>query len=179
MSETPQAPEAPQAPETPQGGESPEEKGILRDLQAERGKRQALQQQLDDRIKADEEAETARLAEQNKFEELYNAEKLKVAEYEPLVNSYKERDEATKAALLEQLGDDAADFEGLGVQALEKVVAKLTNISNPPREPGKPGQTPSGKFGGYDSMEALSQAVASRKPGAREAWDAYKASGGA
>ena len=171
-------PVAPITTEPVQGTETPEEKGILRDLQSERGKRQELQKQLDAITKANEEAETARLAEQNKFEELYNAEKLKVAEYEPLVNSYKARDEAEKTALLEQLGDDAADFEGLGVQALKKVVAKLTK-PNPPSEPGKPGMTPSGDFGGYETMAELSQAVARKEPGARKAWDAYKAQGGA
>ena len=46
MSETTE-PVAPTTTEPVQGADSPEEKGILRDLQAERAKRQALTAELD------------------------------------------------------------------------------------------------------------------------------------
>jgi hypothetical protein len=88
MSEPTKVPDVPETPEAPQDDVNSEQKGILRDLQAERAKRQDLQKQLEDRIKADEEAETARLTEQQKFQELYEAEKAKVAEYEPVVENY-------------------------------------------------------------------------------------------
>jgi len=157
--------------------EKPEERGILRDLQAERSKRQDLQKQLEDIQKANEEAETARLAEQNKFQELYEAEKLKVAEYEPVVNNYNTYMDAKKTALLEQLGDDADSFKGLDVPALEAVVKKLIT-TNPPHEPGKPGTTPAGEFGGFESMQDLSLAVARGVPGARETYDNLRRSNG-
>ncbi len=59
MSEDTKVPDVPETPEAPQDDVNSEQKGILRDLQAERAKRQDLQKQLEDRIKADEEAETA------------------------------------------------------------------------------------------------------------------------
>ena len=159
----------------PQGGESSEVKGILHDLQAERAKRQGFEQELAAIKLANEEAETARLAEQNKFQELYEAEKLKVAEYVPIVEQHNKYVSDRKAVLLEQLGDDAADFDGLDIPALEKVVSKLTSLSSPPKEPGKPGMTPSGDFGGYDSMNDLALAVARGVPGAREIYDKKQA----
>ena len=171
MSEETKVPDVPETPEAPQDDVNSEQKGILRDLQAERAKRQDLQKQLEDRIKADEEAETARLTEQQKFQELYEAEKAKVAEYEPVVENYNTYMTAKKTALLEQLGDDADDFSGLDVPALEKVVAKITKLSNAPSEPGKPGMSPSGEFGGFKTMDELASAVSRGVPGARESWD--------
>ncbi len=156
-----------------------EEKGILRDLQAERAKRQSISAELEAMKKANEEAETARLTEQNKFQELYEAEKAKVADYEPVVNKYNDYMEAKKTALLEKLGDDADDFKGLEVPALEKVVEKLTKL-DPPSDPGRPGTTPAGEFGGYKSMRELALAVARGEPGTRELYDSLKrTSGGA
>ena len=171
MSEDTKVPDVPETPEAPQDDVNSEQKGILRDLQAERAKRQDLQKQLEDRIKADEEAETARLTEQQKFQELYEAEKAKVAEYEPVVENYNTYMTAKKTALLEQLGDDADDFSGLDVPALEKVVAKITKLSNAPSEPGKPGMSPSGEFGGFKTMDELAKAVARGVPGARDAYN--------
>ena len=171
MSEETKVPDVPETPEAPQDDVNSEQKGILRDLQAERAKRQDLQKQLEDRIKADEEAETARLTEQQKFQELYEAEKAKVAEYEPVVENYNTYMTAKKTALLEQLGDDADDFSGLDVPALEKVVAKITKLSNAPSEPGKPGMSPSGEFGGFKTMDELAKAVARGVPGARDAYN--------
>ena len=169
MSETTE-PVAPTTTEPVQGADSPEEKGILRDLQAERAKRQALTAELDAIKLANEEAETARLAEQNKFEELYNSEKAKVAELEPEVAKFRTANEAKKTALLEKLGEDADSFKTLDVPALEKVVEKLTKV-NLPAEPGQPGATPSGNFGGYETKLELAEAVAKGVPGAREAYD--------
>ena len=175
MSDEPKVPEAPKAPEAP--AETPEQKGILRDLQAERSKRQALQKQLDDIKLASTEAEEKRLKENEEFKTLYETEKAKVAEYEPLVNDYKARDEARKAVLLEKLGEDADDFKELGISALEKVVNKITNLNPPPQEPGKPGMSPKGEFGGYETMLDLSKAVAKGVPGAREKYAELKARG--
>jgi hypothetical protein len=173
MSEPTPAPVEPKPTEpTPQGGElSPEAKGLLRDLQAQRESNKALKDQLDAITKANEEAETARLAEQNEFKTLYETEKAKVAEYEPVVETYNTYMSAKKTALLEQLGDDADDFSGLDVPALEKVVAKITKLSNAPSEPGKPGMSPSGEFGGFKTMDELASAVSRGVPGARESWD--------
>ena len=162
-------PVAPITTEPAQGADSPEEKGILRDLRAERGKRQDLQKQLDDRIKADNEAETKRLEEEGKLAELNENLKAKVAELEPEVAKFREQTEAEKAVLLEKLGDDADSFKTLDVPALRKVVEKLT-ISNQPPEPGRPGTTPSGDFGGYKTKMELAEAVAKGVPGAREAY---------
>ena len=171
MSETTATVE-PTTTEPVQNAESSESNGILRDLQAERSKRQAISAELEEMKKANEEAETARLAEQNKFEELYNAEKLKVAEYEPQIKAQKARDEARKAVLLEKLGDDADDFKGLEVPALEKVVEKLTKLNPPPRDPGNPGQRKGGaEFGGYESKSELARAYARKEPEAIKAWN--------
>jgi hypothetical protein len=112
-----------------------------------------------------------RLEEQNEFQTLYETEKAKVAEYEPVVENYNTYMTAKKTALLEQLGDDADDFSGLDVPALEKVVAKITKLSNAPSEPGKPGMSPSGEFGGFKTMDELASAVSRGVPGARESWD--------
>ena len=165
--------------ETPQGGESPETKGMLRDLQDERSKRQSLQKQLDDIQKASKEAETKRLEEQNEFKtiaeqrlETITELEAKVADYEPQIEEMKARDEERKTALLEKLGDDADDFKGLDVPALEKVVEKLTKLNPPPTEPGRPATTAGGDFGGYKSRAELALAVAKGVPGAREAYDA-------
>ena len=176
MSEETKVPDVPETPEAPQDDVNSEQKGILRDLQAERAKRQDLQKQLEDRIKADEEAETARLTEQQKFQELYEAEKAKVAEYEPVVENYNTYMTAKKTALLEQLGDDADDFSGLDVPALEKVVAKLSTM-NPPKEPGKPGMSPSGEFGGFESLDELAKAAARGVPGARDNYNRIRGGG--
>ena len=176
MSEDTKVPDVPETPEAPQDDVNSEQKGILRDLQAERAKRQDLQKQLEDRIKADEEAETARLTEQQKFQELYEAEKAKVAEYEPVVENYNTYMTAKKTALLEQLGDDADDFSGLDVPALEKVVAKLSTM-NPPKEPGKPGMSPSGEFGGFESLDELAKAAARGVPGARDNYNRIRGGG--
>ena len=170
MSETTE-PVAPTTTEPVQGADSPEEKGILRDLQAERAKRQALTAELDAIKLANEEAETARLAEQNKFEELYNSEKAKVAELEPEVAKFRTANEAKKTALLEKLGEDADSFKTLDVPALEKVVEKLTKLNPPPKDPGNPGRTPAGEFGGYDSKLDLANAAARGVTGAREAYE--------
>ena len=175
MSDETTDPVVPKTTETAPATETAEEKGLLRDLQAERAKRQALQKNLDDIQKANDEAETARLAEQNKFKELYETANAKVAEYEPLIEAQKARDEARKTVLLEKIGEDADDFKGLDVPALEKVVEKLTKLSNPPKDPGKPGTSPTGEFGGFESAVDLSRAVARGVPGAREAWDKYQA----
>ncbi len=172
MSETPDTVD--QKPtETQQDSVSPENKGLLHDLQAERAKRQDVQKQLDDIQRANNEAETLRLEEQNKFEELYNSEKAKVAELEPEVAKFREANEARKTALLDKLGDDADDFKGLDVPALEKVVLKLTKASQP-ADPGQPGKTPSGDFGGYKTKLELANAVAQGVPGAREAYNALR-----
>ena len=176
MSEDTKVPDVPETPEAPQDDVNSEQKGILRDLQAERAKRQDLQKQLEDRIKADEEAETARLTEQQKFQQLYEAEKAKVAEYEPVVENYNTYMTAKKTALLEQLGDDADDFSGLDVPALEKVVAKLSTM-NPPKEPGKPGMSPSGEFGGFESLDELAKAAARGVPGARDNYNRIRGGG--
>ena len=176
MSEETKVPDVPETPEAPQDDVNSEQKGILRDLQAERAKRQDLQKQFEDRIKADEEAETARLTEQQKFQELYEAEKAKVAEYEPVVENYNTYMTAKKTALLEQLGDDADDFSGLDVPALEKVVAKLSTM-NPPKEPGKPGMSPSGEFGGFESLDELAKAAARGVPGARDNYNRIRGGG--
>ncbi len=156
----------------PKATDDSEQKGILRDLQAERAKRQELQTQLDKVQKDTEKAEAKRLEEQNKFQELYQSAQAKVDEYEPVVTQYRTDMENRKTALLEQLGDDADDFKGLDVPALEKVVAKITKLSsNPPSEPGKPGMTPAGEFGGFKSKSDLAHAVARGVPGAREAYN--------
>jgi hypothetical protein len=160
-----------QTTETQQDSVSPENKGLLHDLQAERAKRQSAQAELDTLKKANEEAVKQQLEDQNKFQELYEAEKLKTAELEPEVQKFREQTEAKKTALLAKLGDDADDFKGLDVPALEKVVEKLTQTSQPP-DPGKPGQTQSGDFGGYKTKIELANAVAKGVPGAREAYNA-------
>jgi len=169
MSETTE-PVAPTTTEPVQGADSPEEKGILRDLQAERGKRQDLQRQLDAINLANEEAETLRLEEEGKLSELNEKLKAKVAELEPEVEKFRTANEAKKTALLEKLGEDADSFKTLDVPALEKVVEKLTKV-NLPAEPGQPGATPSGNFGGYETKLELAEAVAKGVPGAREAYD--------
>ena len=152
--------------------ETTEQKGILRDLQAERSKRQDAEKRLADMEAANKKAEDKRLAENDEFKTLYESAQAKVDEYEPVVNQYKTDMETRKTALLEQLGDDADDFSGLDVQALEKVVAKITKLSsNPPSEPGKPGMTPAGEFGGFKSKSDLAHAVAQGVPGAREAYN--------
>ena len=161
--------------EAPQDSVSPEQKGILHDLQAERAKRQDLQKQLEDIQKANEEAEKARLAENEDYKGLLEIANAKVEEYEPVVTQYRTDLENRKTALLEKLGDDADDFKGLDVPALEKVVAKITNLSNnPPGEPGKPGMTPKGEFGGFESLDELARAVARGVPGAREAYNGIR-----
>jgi len=147
MSEETKAPEAPKAPETPKDDANPEVKGILHDLQSERAKRQELQSQLDKIQKDHEKAEQKRLEEQNQFQELYEVAQKKVEEYEPLVNQFKTERETRKADLLEKLGDDADDFSGLDVPALEKVVAKLSTMK-PPGEPGRPGTTKPSEYEG-------------------------------
>ena len=164
-------PVAPKTTEPPQDGVSPEQKGILHDLQAERSKRQDLQKQLEEIQKASEEAENARLAENEDYKTLLEKANAKIADYEPRVKAQEARDEAKKTALLEQLGDDADYFSGLDVPALEKVVAKITKLSNAPSEPGKPGMSPSGEFGGFKTMDELASAVSRGVPGARESWD--------
>ena len=178
MSEPTPAPVEPKPTEpTPQGGElSPEAKGLLRDLQAQRESNKALKDQLDAITKANEEAEKKRLEEQNEFQQLYEAEKAKVAEYEPVVENYNTYMTAKKTALLEQLGDDADDFSGLDVPALEKVVAKLSTM-NPPKEPGKPGMSPSGEFGGFESLDELAKAAARGVPGARDNYNRIRGGG--
>jgi hypothetical protein len=140
MSETIE-PVAQTTTETPQGSVDPENKGILHDLQTKRAELRVVKEELAAIKTANEEAETARLAEQNKFEELYNSEKAKVAELEPKVSEYEAINEAKKAVLLEKLGDDADDFKGLGIPALEKVVERLTKKETMPTEPGIPGTT--------------------------------------
>jgi len=175
MSEPTPAPVEPK-PTDNQGELSPEAKGLLRDLQLQRESNKALKEQLDAIKKANEEAETERLTEQKKFQELYEAEKAKVAEYEPVVNQHKEYMSAKKSALLEKLGDDADDFSGLDVPALEKVVAKLSTM-NPPKEPGKPGMSPSGEFGGFKSLDDLAKAAARGVPGARDDYNRIRGGG--
>jgi len=169
MSETIE-PVAQTTTETPQGSVDPENKGILHDLQTKRAELRVVKEELAAIKTANEEAETARLAEQNKFEELYNSEKAKVAELEPEVAKFRTANEAKKTALLEKLGEDADSFKTLDVPALEKVVEKLTKV-NLPAEPGQPGTTPSGNFGGYETKLELAEAVAKGVPGAREAYD--------
>ena len=156
---------------TPQGELSPEAKGLLRDLQAQRESNKALKDQLDAIQTANDEAETARLAENEDFKGLLEIANAKVAEYEPEVLESRAYNEAKKAVLLEQLGEDADDFKGLGIPALEKVVEKLTKLNPPPKDPGNPGRTPSGNFGGYETKLELAEAVAKGVPGAREAYD--------
>jgi len=155
---------------TPQGELSPEAKGLLRDLQAQRESNKALKDQLDAIQTANDEAETARLAENEDFKGLLEIANAKVAEYEPEVLESRAYNEAKKTALLEKLGEDADSFKTLDVPALEKVVEKLTKV-NLPAEPGQPGATPSGNFGGYETKLELAEAVAKGVPGAREAYD--------
>ena len=169
-------PVAPKTTEPPQDGVSPEQKGILHDLQAERSKRQDLQKQLEEIQKASEEAENARLAENEDYKTLLEKANAKIADYEPRVKAQEARDEAKKTALLEQLGDDADDFSGLDVPALEKVVAKLSTM-NPPKEPGKPGMSPSGEFGGFESLDELAKAAARGVPGARDNYNRIRGGG--
>jgi len=126
---------------TPQGELSPEAKGLLRDLQAQRESNKALKDQLDAIQTANDEAETARLAENEDFKGLLEIANAKVAEYEPEVLESRAYNEAKKAVLLEQLGEDADDFKGLGIPALEKVVERLTKKETMPTEPGTPGTT--------------------------------------
>ena len=172
MSDPTPAPVTPQVIDpTPQGELSPEAKGLLRDLQAQRESNKALKDQLDAIQTANDEAETARLAENEDFKGLLEIANAKVAEYEPEVLESRAYNEAKKAALLEKLGDDADDFKGLGIPALEKVVEKLTKLNPPPKDPGNPGRTPAGEFGGYDSKLDLANAAARGVTGAREAYE--------
>ena len=169
--------------ETSQDGANPEVKGILHDLKDERAKRQALAQELADIKAANEAAEKQRMEEQNKYKELYEAEVERVNDYKsqvdtltPIVDQFNADNEKRKTALLEKLGDDAERFQGLDIPALEKVVEKLTKTS-PPKEPGKPGMSPAGKFGGYETLNELALAAARGVPGAREEYDKAKIGG--
>jgi len=172
MSDTPKVPDTPEVPDTPKGGElSPESKGLLRDLQAQREVNKTLKDQMDGITKAAEEAETVRLTEQNEFKTLYEAEQVKVAELSPLVDEYKTVKEARKTVLLEQLGEDAKGLEDWGLPQLEVLAKKLDiKLANPPLEPGSPGMSPAGEFGGYASMNELALA-ATRDPKARELYE--------
>ena len=158
--------------ETQQSSDSSGNNGMLRDLQAERSKRQALKADYDALVSANEEAAKKQLEAQEKYKELYEAEQLKTAELSPIVEQYKADNEARKSVLLEKLGDDADDFKELGVPALEKVVEKLTKLNPPPRDPGNPGQRKGGaEFGGYESKSELARAYARKEPEAIKAWN--------
>jgi len=174
MSETTEPVDQKPTETTPQGGEqSPVEKGLLHDLQEERGKRQSLQKQLDKIQKDNEKAEQQRLEDEGKLAELNETLKAKIAEYEPVVQEYTDFKASRKSALLEKLGDDAEDFKNLGIAELEKLVDKLTK-TNPPPDPGQPGMSPEGEFGGYKSMQDLAHAAARHEKGARELYDALR-----
>ena len=167
MSEEKQATEAPKAPETPQGGESPELKGILRDLQAERAKRQELEQALAEKAKADEEAKRKRMEEEGKLAELNAELKAKVQEYEPIVKTWSDYQEKRKAEILESLGDDADDVRDWSLSQLEVFASKVKKQEQQaPRDPGRPGES----GGGYAGMSYadLGQAVARGDTKARE-----------
>ena len=168
-----------QTVETPQGGEETlNAKGILSDLQAERAKRQRLEEDLQKLQAAQQERETKELEEKEEFKALYEQSQARIAELEPVANAFASYEESKKSELLEKLGDDAEGFKDLPLDALEKVVKKLS-AQTPPVDPGKPGGTPSGKFGGYDSMRELALAAARGVPGAREAYNETRGKGGA
>jgi len=181
MSEPTPAPVAPKAPEPtppPDGEMSLEAKGLLRDLQAQRLSNKTLQDQIDASNKATEEAAKLSLLEQNKFEDLYKASEAKVAEYEPVIKEYTDFKSARKSALLEQLGDDAEGCENWEVSQLEILAKKMKlNTNPPPKDPGNPGTTGKGEFGGYDTLLELTKAVARGVPGAREAYNKIKGGG--
>jgi len=111
------------------------------------------------------------LADNEDYKGLLEIANTKIAEYEPKILAQKERDDARKTALLDQLGDDADKFKGLDVPALEAIVELKTKSTNPPKEPGPPGSTPQGKFGGFESLDDLAKAAARGVPGARDEYN--------
>ena len=165
--------------ETAQNAESSEEsQGILRDLQAKRKELSGVKAELDAIKTANQEAETLRLTENEDFKTLLDQANAKVAEYEPVIKEYTDFKSARKSALLEQLGDDAEGCENWEVSQLEILAKKMKlNTNPPPKDPGNPGTTGKGEFGGYDTLLELTKAVARGVPGARESYNKIKGGG--
>ena len=165
--------------ETAQNAESSEEsQGILRDLQAKRKELSGVKAELDAIKTANQEAETLRLTENEDFKTLLDQANAKVAEYEPVIKEYTDFKSARRSALLEQLGDDAEGCENWEVSQLEILAKKMKlNTNPPPKDPGNPGTTGKGEFGGYDTLLELTKAVARGVPGARESYNKIKGGG--
>ncbi len=156
----------------PKATDDSEQKGILRDLQAERSKRQDAEKRLADMEAANKEVEQKRLEENEEYKTLYQTEKELREKYEPLVKAQEAKAATRKADLLEKLGDDLKRFEHWDVDQLEILMEERTKLSsNPPSDPGNPGMTPAGEFGGFKSKSDLAHAVARGVPGAREAYN--------
>lgn len=139
-----------------------------------------LKEQIKAVTDAQEEKDRKALEDKEEYKTLYTDLK---GEHETLTENYTgatekltaietAQKEKNKESVSEEQWEKIKDWS---VEQQSVFVGELKiNEKNPPKEPGKPGMTPAGDFGGYETLAELSLAVARGVPGAREAFDEHK-----
>lgn len=128
--------------------------------------------QLDEIKAAQEEAERKSLEEKEEYKTLYENTLNERDEFKANADSLNERLTAIDAAQREknQQAVSEEQWDKIKDWPLEQQGVFIDEIktSQPDPDPGKAGQTDSGKFGGYDTLGDLANAAAQGVPGARD-----------